>query len=115
MSMSKFRLLELKVNVSAPHWRLFLGFWLRVPCVSASAFVRLTPGLIRYRYAGAAERGGPRTVFAKCSHPSVAERFSAPASARMLGKLVQDGGISAADAELAAPARARWPLSENVL
>ena len=81
-----------------------------VPCVSASAFVRLTPGLIRYRYAGSAERGGPRTVFAKCSHPSVAERFSAPASARLLGKLVQDGGISAADAELAS----RFPVADAI-
>jgi PfaD family protein len=74
--------------------------------VEASAFMGLTPPLVRAACAGL--RRGPegevlraRHVFAKVSRPEVARRFMAPPPAEMLASLVREGKLSAAEADLA--------------
>lgn len=75
--------------------------------VSASAFMRLSPEIVRYAASGLArDRAGEirrRThVFAKVSRSEVARHFMSPPPADILRKLVGDGAISEAQAELAA-------------
>ncbi|ODU07696.1 MAG: 2-nitropropane dioxygenase [Pseudonocardia sp. SCN 72-86] len=78
-----------------------------VMCVEASAFLELTPEIVRYRALGlsAAADGsvhiGHRVV-AKVSRTEVAELFAAPAPEPMLRGLVEQGRISAEQARLAA-------------
>jgi len=74
--------------------------------VSASAFMELSPEIVRYSASGL-RRSGDRIerhthVFAKVSRVEVAEKFMAPAPEDMLRKLVANGAISAEQAELAA-------------
>lgn len=83
--------------------------------VSASAFMNLTPSVVRYACSGL--RRGPhgevvRThhVFAKVSRPEVAEKFMSPPPAAMLQELVAQGKITPEEAELAA----RLPLAEDI-
>ncbi len=83
--------------------------------VSASAYMALTPALVRYAASGldvdAAGRLHRRNhVFAKISRPEVARRFLSPAPAEMLSALVEAGQLSAREAELAA----RLPVAEDV-
>ena len=82
--------------------------------VSASAYVRLSLPLVRYRIHGIQLVQGqifcPNQVFAKCSHPSVARRFMEPPPAKMLQRLVAMGHITEAQAELAA----QIPMAEDV-
>lgn len=87
----------------------------RVRCVEASAFLRPTPDLVRYRAAGL--RGGPGTpvradnrVIAKVSQAGTAEFFLRPAPAELLAALVREGHITAGQAELAA----RVPLADDI-
>ncbi|MEM1347479.1 MAG: 2-nitropropane dioxygenase, partial [Myxococcota bacterium] len=66
-----------------------------VPRVSASAYMRLTPSIVRYAYAGvgvdaAGNLVRPRHVFAKISRPETARQFLSPAPAAMLEQLVTD-------------------------
>jgi NAD(P)H-dependent flavin oxidoreductase YrpB (nitropropane dioxygenase family) len=75
--------------------------------VSASAFMSLSPAVVRYAYRGL--RGGPdgrlvrpNHVFAKVSRPEVARHFLAPAPAPLLATLVPGGGLAADEARLAA-------------
>lgn len=74
--------------------------------VSASAYMRLSPELVRYTALGLA-RGADGAVvrhnhvFAKVSRAEVAEQFIAPAPAAMLQDLVSAGAITAEQAELA--------------
>lgn len=74
--------------------------------VSASAFMRLTPDVVRYTALGL-ERGADGSitrrnhVFAKVSRAEVAEPFMSPAPEKMLRDLVAAGKISEAQAELA--------------
>ncbi|MCB9759264.1 MAG: PfaD family polyunsaturated fatty acid/polyketide biosynthesis protein [Alphaproteobacteria bacterium] len=75
--------------------------------VSASAFMGLTPAVVRYRFAGARTdaQGAavvPNRVLAKISRPEVAEKFLRPPPPAMLDALVQSGGLTAAEAKLAA-------------
>ncbi|MFN4102255.1 MAG: hypothetical protein ACK4GT_21040, partial [Pararhodobacter sp.] len=79
----------------------------KVRRVSASAFMRLTPDVVRYTALGLSR--GPdgdiqrqNHVFAKVSRAEVAEAFMAPAPERMLRELVAAGAISEAQADLAA-------------
>jgi PfaD family protein len=74
--------------------------------VSASAFMRLAPAIVRYSAAGlsrAADGTIERSthVFAKISRPEVARAFLSPAPAAVLEALVAAGQLSAEQASLA--------------
>jgi trans-AT polyketide synthase, acyltransferase and oxidoreductase domains len=80
----------------------------RVRRVSASAFMAVTPAVVRYAFTGvrrdpvtgAVHR--PNHLFAKVSRPEVARQFMSPPPAAILDRLVADGGLTAGEAELAA-------------
>jgi len=83
---------------------LFLSAGVR--CVEASAYMDLTPHIVRYRLAGLSRGAGGAAlagnhVIAKISRPEVAERFMRPAPESMVGKLLAAGDITAEQAELA--------------
>lgn len=78
----------------------------RVRCVEASAFLDLTPQVVRYRAAGLSRDPSGRTVaanrvIAKVSRAEVAERFLRPPPEAMLRGLVEAGAITGEQAELA--------------
>jgi PfaD family protein len=78
----------------------------RARCLEASAFLGLTPALVRYRAAGLVRDGAGRVsatnrVIAKISRPEVARHFLLPAPGSMLADLVAAGAISSEQAELA--------------
>ncbi|MFJ7151587.1 PfaD family polyunsaturated fatty acid/polyketide biosynthesis protein [Streptomyces sp. NPDC100445] len=78
----------------------------RVPCVEASAFVRLTTDLVRYRLTGlrSDSGGGVRAehrVVAKVSREEVAELFLRPAPEELVADLLARGQVTRAQAELA--------------
>ncbi len=85
--------------------RLYLERGVRV--VEASAFLNLTPHIVHYRAAGL-RRAADGTieignkVIAKISRREVAQHFMQPAPARLLQPLVEQGKITAEQAELAA-------------
>jgi trans-AT polyketide synthase, acyltransferase and oxidoreductase domains len=77
-----------------------------VHTVEASAFMKVTPALVRYRLRGLAKGPNGETVIAnrliaKVSRPEVAESFLAPAPARIVGRLEAEGLITAEQAALA--------------
>lgn len=83
--------------------------------VSASAFMDLTPAVVRCAATGLRQdRTGQvvrRTqVLAKVSRPEVAEKFMAPPPAELLRTLVARGELTNAEAELAA----RVPVAEDI-
>jgi PfaD family protein len=87
----------------------------RVPIVSASAFLELTPAVVRCAVAGlrADRQGEPvraRRVFAKVSRPEVAERFLSPPPADLLRTLLDRGHVTEDEARLAQ----RIPVAEDV-
>lgn len=87
----------------------------QVPIVSASAFMGLTPTVVRCAAAGLSldAQGNvvrKRHVFAKVSRVEVAQRFMSPAPAELLQGLVAKGQLTPAEAELAA----RIPVAEDV-
>jgi PfaD family protein len=92
---------------------LFLKYG--VPCVEASAFLALTPHLVRYRLAGL-RAGGPygviagNKVIAKISRPELAELFMRPAPEAMVRALVAEGAITPEQARLAE----RVPLADDI-
>jgi trans-AT polyketide synthase, acyltransferase and oxidoreductase domains len=86
-----------------------------VRCVEASAFLALTPAVVRYACNGL--RRGPdgaierrQRVLAKISRVEVARQFIEPPPAAILAALVARGELSAAEAELAA----QIPLAEDI-
>jgi len=83
--------------------------------ISASAYMELTPALVRYAFNGISQRDGrilrPNHVFAKISRPDVARHFMAPPPAAMLAELVAAGKLSADEARLAA----RQPVAEDYI
>ena len=86
-----------------------------VRCVEASAFLDLTPQVVRYRLAGLSRDrdGGVRVgnrVIAKISRPEVAERFLRPAPEPLVRELLEAGQITAEQAELAR----RVPMADDV-
>jgi trans-AT polyketide synthase, acyltransferase and oxidoreductase domains len=87
-----------------------------VPKVSASAYMELTPAVVRCAVAGLRPDPGAggirraRHLFAKVSRPEVAARFLSPAPPEILRMLVERGQLTRAEAELAA----RVPLAEDV-
>jgi trans-AT polyketide synthase/acyltransferase/oxidoreductase domain-containing protein len=86
-----------------------------VPNVSASAFMELTPAVVRCAVAGLrSERDGTvvraRQLFAKVSRPEVAEGFLSPAPPEILRALLDRRQITEDEARLAQ----RVPLAEDV-
>ncbi|WP_433325371.1 PfaD family polyunsaturated fatty acid/polyketide biosynthesis protein [Spirillospora sp. CA-294931] len=86
-----------------------------VPAVSASAFMELTPAVVRLAAHGltrdASGRVRRRTrLFAKVSRPEVAEQFMRPAPAPLVRALVERGHLTEAEAELAASV----PVAEDI-
>ncbi|CAN7252615.1 PfaD family polyunsaturated fatty acid/polyketide biosynthesis protein [Pseudoduganella sp. LjRoot289] len=86
-----------------------------VPRISASAFMGLTPAVVRCAVAGLRRDGAGRVVrrthlFAKVSRPEVAQKFMAPAPADILQLLLARGQITAAEAVLAAEV----PVADNI-
>ncbi len=86
-----------------------------VTTVEASAFLDLTPSIVRYRAAGLSQAPdgsvqiGNR-VIAKVSRTEVAQKFMQPAPAGMLTELVQQGLISSQQAALAQ----QVPMADDV-
>jgi PfaD family protein len=83
--------------------------------VSASAYMDLTPAVVRYRLSGltAGPDGRPlcrQRVIAKVSRPEVAEKFLRPAPSSLLNELVQRGALTAAQAELAR----KVPIAQDI-
>ncbi len=86
-----------------------------VPNVSASAFMELTPAVVRCAVAGLrSDRGGDvvraRHLFAKVSRPEVAEKFLSPAPPEILRVLLDRRQITEDEVRLAQ----RIPLAEDV-
>ncbi|MBC8259929.1 MAG: PfaD family polyunsaturated fatty acid/polyketide biosynthesis protein [SAR324 cluster bacterium] len=78
-----------------------------VKTVEASAFLGLTPNIVRYRVAGLRRNAQNQIeignkVIAKISRTEVASKFMAPAPAAILQRLVEEGSISEEQAQLAA-------------
>ncbi len=78
----------------------------RLRLVSASAFMSLTPALVRYRVTGIHRNSdgrvvAPNRVMAKVSRIEVARQFFAPPPESMVWDLVDQGHLSAEQAELA--------------
>ena len=93
-----------------------LFFELGVRRISASAFMKLSPAIVRYaarglrlRPDGSIERA--HRVFAKISRHEVAAHFLRPAPARILEALVQAGHLTPEEAALAA----RIPVAEDII
>ena len=83
--------------------------------ISASAFMDLTPAVVRCAATGLRQDHTGQIVrrtqvFAKVSRPEVAEKFMAPAPAELLRILVDRGELTSAEAELAA----RVPVAEDI-
>ena len=79
---------------------------LQVRTVEASAFLTITPGLVRYRALGLHLRPDGtiemrNKVIAKVSRKEVARRFMAPAPDKLLAELVQAGQITQQQANMA--------------
>src|SRR4051812_12769234 len=86
-----------------------------VRLVEASAYLDLTPPIVRYRLDGIHEGPDgrvvcPNRVIAKVSRIEVATRFFSPAPERMVAELVRDGALTAQQAELAK----RVPVAQDV-
>lgn len=82
---------------------LFLRYGVRI--IEASAFLTITPALVKYRAQGLKrdEHGKVVTLYkiiAKLSRPEVAEVFLSPASAGTVAKLLAENEITPLEAEL---------------
>lgn len=83
--------------------------------VSTSAFMKLTPAIVRYACSGLSldAQGVVRRknyIFAKLSRSEIARQFMSPAPKNMLAELLQQGKLTATEVELAA----RIPLAEDI-
>lgn len=86
-----------------------------VTLAEASAYLDLTPSVVRYRLHGIYEDAEgnivtPNRVIAKISRVEVATKFLSPPPAKYLEKLVADGHITPAQALLAA----RIPMADDI-
>lgn len=77
-----------------------------VRCVEASAFMEVTPSIVRYRVAGLSRRADGRVVprnrvIAKVSRAEVAAQFLAAPPPAMVSRLVEEGLLTADQAALA--------------
>jgi trans-AT polyketide synthase/acyltransferase/oxidoreductase domain-containing protein len=75
-----------------------------VTTIEASAFMQVTPALVRYRAKGLANDGNRiharHKIIAKVSRPDVAEQFLSPAPETIISKLLAGGALTPAEAEL---------------
>ncbi|MEM9695829.1 MAG: nitronate monooxygenase, partial [Myxococcota bacterium] len=82
--------------------------------ISASAYLQLTPAVVRYAATGVRDDGRRivrrNHVLAKVSHPEVARAFMSPAPQRLLDGLVARGQLTSEEACLAR----RVPVAEDV-
>ena len=83
--------------------------------VSASAYMGLTPAIVRYRLTGIHRDSNgavvcPNAVFAKVSRPEVAEKFLRPASEELLNQLQQAGVLTADQVVMAR----QVPVAEDI-
>jgi len=83
--------------------------------VSASAFMTLTPAIVRYRLSGIHRDSAgrivcPNAVFAKVSRAEVAEPFMRPAPKALVEQCVAEGWLTADQAVLAS----QVPLAEDI-
>jgi trans-AT polyketide synthase/acyltransferase/oxidoreductase domain-containing protein len=73
--------------------------------VEAAAYTAVTPALVRFRFTGAHRVDGHpvavRHVVAKVAHPDLGTAFLSPPPAAMLDNLVQQGQLTAAEADVA--------------
>ncbi len=86
-----------------------------VHLVEASAYLDLTPAVVKYRVQGIHEDADgkvvvPNRIIAKISRVEVAEKFLLPPPARFLDPLVASGEITAAQVKLAA----RIPMADDI-
>ena len=86
-----------------------------VPLVEASAYLDLTPAVVRYRVAGFRGGIGGRVVpmnrvVGKVSRVEVATKFLSPPPERILNELVAAKHVTAKQAELAA----RFPVADDI-
>ena len=86
-----------------------------VVTVEASAFLGLTPNIVRYRAAGLSRNSKNQLVIAnrviaKISRTEVASKFMAPAPDAILRKLVEGGNITEEQAQLAA----HVPMADDI-
>ncbi len=76
-----------------------------VDTIEASAFMQVTPALVRYRALGLMQDGARiiarHRIIAKISRPDVAEQFLRPAPEAVLAKLLASDALSPAQVELA--------------
>jgi len=84
--------------------------------VSASAFMGLTPAIVRYACTGLSRAGDGSVqrknhVFAKISREEVAQHFLSPAPKKILDQLVAEQKLAKAEAEIAATI----PLAEDII
>ncbi len=84
--------------------------------VSASAFMALTPAVVRYAFAGVTRNAAGAIerrnhVFAKISRPEVARHFMSPPPHEILNTLVTAGHLTTAEAELAH----ELPVAEDII
>lgn len=92
---------------------LFLDRGIRL--VEASAFLRITPAIVRYRLSGAHRDSegraiAPNRVIAKVSREELAEKFFSPAPEKVVRRLLEEGKLGPDEAALAA----EIPLAEDV-
>lgn len=85
-----------------------------VRTVSASAYMRLSPAVVRFRLHGIRREQGrvvtDQRILAKVSRPEVAEQFLRPAAKGVLDELVAAGALTQAQAALAA----ELPVAEDI-
>jgi trans-AT polyketide synthase/acyltransferase/oxidoreductase domain-containing protein len=86
-----------------------------ITLAEASAYLDLTPSVVRYRVHGIHEDSEgniitPNRVIAKISRVEVATKFLSPPPAKFLEKLVAEGHITSAQAALAA----RIPMADDI-
>jgi PfaD family protein len=81
-----------------------------VRLVEASAYLDLTPAIVRYRVAGFTEQGPRNRVIAKISRVEVATKFLSPPPERILKELIAAGHVSAREAALAA----HYPVADDI-
>jgi trans-AT polyketide synthase/acyltransferase/oxidoreductase domain-containing protein len=101
--------INLLSNVSRPADEMHMvDLFLRkgVRYIEASAYMQITPALVKFRLKGAEAdaRGGvsvPNRVIAKISRPEVAELFLSPAPSGLVERLVADGHLTRDEAALA--------------
>jgi trans-AT polyketide synthase/acyltransferase/oxidoreductase domain-containing protein len=88
---------------------------LGVHAIEASAFMQITPALVRFRVSGLAPGADGAVVcrhkiLAKLSRPEVAKEFMQPAPERIVARLLAEGAITEQQAQLAR----RVPMASDI-